>query len=82
MLGFMTGLLKGDHGLEHFTFPAYFHLLAPAFLCLALTNRPINEPAKIFHLEFPRWTVLPDLGGTLSYRPTGSFLSPERLFRG
>jgi hypothetical protein len=44
----------------------------PAFLHLALADRPVDKPAKMPTLKFPRRAISPDLDGTFSYHPTGS----------
>lgn len=51
---------------------AQLHLLLPAFLHLALTDRPVNEPAEMPCLKFPCRAILPDLLRTSLYDPTGS----------
>jgi hypothetical protein len=57
---------------EYLAFSAHLHLLVPAFLHLALADRPVDKPAKMPTLKFPRRAIFSDLHGTFSYHPTGS----------
>jgi hypothetical protein len=65
-------LRERQHRSEYLAFSAHLHLLVPAFLHLALTDRPVDKPAKMPTLKFPRRAISPDLHGTFSYHPTGS----------
>jgi hypothetical protein len=61
----------GRHGrLKNITFPARFHLFLPAFLDLAATHSPVDEPAQITQFEFPCRAVLLVLIGAVLRRPT------------
>jgi hypothetical protein len=57
--------------LEYLALSAHLDLLVPAFLHLALTDGPIDKPAKLPALKFPCRAISSDLHGTLSYHPTG-----------
>jgi hypothetical protein len=56
--------------LEYLALLAPLHLLVPAFLHLALADRPIDKPAKMPTLKFPCRAILPHPRGTLPYHPT------------
>ena len=74
---FFSNLLGGEtedrrrHGrLKNITFSARFHLFSPAFLDLASTHRPVDEPAQITQFEFPCRAVLLAFIGTVLRGPT------------
>ena len=50
---------------------AHLHLLVPALLNLALTDGPIDKPAKLSTLKFPCRAISSDLHRTFPYYPTG-----------
>ena len=56
---------------EYLASSAHLHLPVPAFLHFPLTDGPIDKPAKMPTLKFPRRAISPDLHGTFSYHPTG-----------
>jgi hypothetical protein len=59
-------LRESQNRSEYLAFSAHFHLLVPAFLHLALADRPVDKPAKMPTLKFPRRAISSDL------HPTGS----------
>ncbi len=69
-LGSATFLSKRQYASEYFALPAQFHFFLPGLLHLALTDRPIDEPAEVSDLKFPCRTVLLNLSSALSYHPT------------
>jgi hypothetical protein len=48
-------------------------------LLLALTDCPVNKPAKISRFKFPCRTIFPRLIRTLSYHPAGHVLLTGRF---
>ena len=51
--------------------PADLHLIAPAMLRFPEANGPVDKPAKIARVEFPRRTALTSLYGTVLNIPAG-----------
>jgi hypothetical protein len=74
-----VGSGHGKHGLEYPAFSTTVPLLFPAFLCLSLTDRPIDEPAEMPELEFPGRTMAFFLNRTLSYIPAPALRPTRRI---
>ena len=53
-----------EYGFKNFTGPAKIHFFFPGGIGIAVTERAIDEPAKIAGLEFPGRTLLFLLGRT------------------
>jgi hypothetical protein len=61
------------HGLsKDFAASAYFHLLEPTPLGFSPADRPIDEPAEVTQVKFPRRACLPDFRGTVPNDPAGT----------
>ena len=56
-MSFSTPSGYGNHRLEYPAFSTALHLLLPALLRFSLTDRSIDEPAKMPELKFPSWTL-------------------------
>jgi hypothetical protein len=54
---------------EYLTGTTYFHLVAPVFLWLALTDGSINKPAKVPDLKLPGRTFFPEFFRAFSGLP-------------
>ena len=61
---------KVKQNSEYFTSPAEGHLLFPAFLSLALTDRTTDKPAEMPGSKFACRTGSLNLWRTLPYHPT------------
>jgi hypothetical protein len=59
---------------EYRALSAYVHLLIPAFLHLAPADGPVNEPAQMSCVKFPRRALLSRFFGAAPYAPTGTGL--------
>jgi hypothetical protein len=71
----LTALLLKERqcSSEYFTLSAHLYLLVPAFLHLALTDGPVDKPAKLPPLKFPCRAISSGLRRTPSYYPTVGF---------
>ena len=56
---------------EDFAFSADLHFMAPAILRFSEANGPVDKPAKIARIEFPRRTALTSLYGAVLNIPAG-----------
>ena len=66
-------LLNGrQNRLEYPTLSADLHLLLPAILHLALTDGPVDEPAKVPSPKFPRRAILSGFLRAFFYYPAGA----------
>ena len=63
-------LKERQHRSEYLALSAHLHLLVPVFMHFALTDRPIDKPAKLPTLKFPCRAISPHPIGTLPYHPT------------
>lgn len=59
-------------GSENLALPADLHLLAPIFLRLSFTDRPVDEPAEVSHSKLPGRTGLPEVRRAFADLPAGA----------
>jgi hypothetical protein len=69
-------------GSKYRTLPANFHLFAPAILNLPPADGPVDEPAEMSRVEFPRRAVLTGLRRATSNLPAGAHFFIGPLFKG
>ena len=67
---------------KNFTFPAYLHFFAPAFLSLPLTYRTVDKPAEVPHIEFPGGTGLSGWKRAGPNIPAGTGVFPPSSLEG
>ena len=66
--------------MQHFTFIADFHLLAPALLRLAPTDRAVDAPTHMPGTELPRRAILPRPLGAFFDHPTRAIAASAGVF--
>jgi len=67
---------------KNFTFPAYLHFFAPAFLSLPLTYPTVDKPAEVPHIEFPGGTGLAGWKRAGPNIPAGTGIFPFSSLKG
>lgn len=69
-------------GSKYRTLPANLHFLVPAILNLPPADGPVDEPAEVSRLEFPRRAVLTGLRGATPNLPAGAHVFIGLFFKG